>query len=220
MTATIVQLDPYTATAEALAAAYELRLTCHREGAADKPMKTYAEWVSMNRLIPSHRRRWHWATPGGYANLVWLTGSDSASVELCVAPPSRRQGIGGALLGVVRDQARRVSCRALIGSYATPAGAAFTGACGAKGGNAQHRSVLTMPPKQSMEAVAGYWLRSWTDHTPDDLLESYAAARNAICDAPHSEGAADERWTPQMVREFEAVVAQRGRQRGSQLPWT
>jgi mycothiol synthase len=212
MVVPITSLDPRTATAEELGTAYELRLACHREGAAGEPMQTGPEWVSMNLLVPSHLRRWHWTTAGGYANLVWLTGTNSANSELCVEAGHRRHGIGRALLDTVRDQARRLGCRTLIGSHATVAGAAFASACGAKIGNAQYRSVLVMPPRRAAAPVPGYSLRSWTSRAPDELLDSYAAARNAVNDSPQTEGSAEDTWTPEIVREFEAVVAERGRE--------
>jgi hypothetical protein len=36
----VATLDPFTATAAGLSAAYDLRLACHREGSADEPMQT------------------------------------------------------------------------------------------------------------------------------------------------------------------------------------
>lgn len=56
-------------------------------------------------------------------------------------------------------------------------------------------------------AVPGYRLVRWTGACPDGLLASYADARAAINDAPHAD---DESWSPERVRDLEAVVARRG----------
>jgi mycothiol synthase len=53
---------------------------------------------------------------------------------------------------------------------------------------------------------AGYRLARWTGSTPDDLLVSYATARNAIREAPHGELSFTEpAWTPDGVRDEEAI---------------
>jgi mycothiol synthase len=75
------------------------------------------------------------------------------------------------------------------------------------------RSVLPLPLRTPpVPAVAGYELVSWTGPTPDDLLESYARARHAINDAPHDDAIADERFTPERIRDIEAAVARRDRE--------
>ncbi len=40
---------------------------------------------------------------------------------------------------------------------------------------------------------------------------SYARARDAISDAPHTEGADEPRWTVETVRDFEEALVLRGR---------
>jgi mycothiol synthase len=213
MPVTIAVLDPVTAAPHELRGAYELMVAGYQEAAAEEPVLTYPEWVLMNQLVPAHLRRWHWTTPGGYANLVWMVDARSADTEVFVAAEQRRQGIGTALLDAAREQARGLGCRTLFGSSTTTGGALFAAARGASAGNSQYRSILTMPPAPvALDPVSGYRLRSWTEHAPEELVASYALARNAIHDAPQSDGAEEEQWTPQMVRDFEAVTAQRGRQ--------
>ena len=52
---------------------------------------------------------------------------------------------------------------------------------------------------------------SWVDAVPQELLDTYAIARNAINDAP-ADAFDREVWTSQRVRELEQVVAARGAQ--------
>ena len=59
----------------------------------------------------------------------------------------------------------------------------------------------------------GYRLRSWTGAAPDDLLVSYAVARQAIDDSVSGTMRWDEpRWTPERVRAEEARRASAGRE--------
>jgi mycothiol synthase len=61
-----------------------------------------------------------------------------------------------------------------------------------------------------VEAAPGYRLARWTGTAPEDLLASYATARNAIRQAPHGDMSFTEpEWTPQRVRDEEAMI--RGR---------
>jgi GNAT superfamily N-acetyltransferase len=58
--------------------------------------------------------------------------------------------------------------------------------------------------------VDGFALRSWTDRTPDDLLDTLVDARDAINDAPSTPGIEPDRFSPARVRELEETVARRG----------
>jgi GNAT superfamily N-acetyltransferase len=65
------------------------------------------------------------------------------------------------------------------------------------------RLPLTTAP---VPAVDGYRTVSWTGAAPEELLVSYAEARDAINDAPHDEAIDDERYTPERIRAMESVV--------------
>jgi hypothetical protein len=58
----------------------------------------------------------------------------------------------------------------------------------------------------------GYSLRSWIGRTPDELVESYAAARQAMNDAPMPGGSEAEEWTVAEVRRSEETGIRRGRE--------
>jgi hypothetical protein len=112
----------------------------------------------------------------------------------------------------VREQANRRGVHTLVGDHATEAGARFAAEAGASERQRVVRSVLRLPPAEPLaEAVTGYRLQSWAGAAPDALLDSFAAARNAINDAPDF----DEDpavWSPRLVRDLEAAVARRDRE--------
>jgi hypothetical protein len=74
-------------------------------------------------------------------------------------------------------------------------------------------NALRLPAELPVPAPpAGYRLRSWVARTPEELIASYARARNAINDAPHDAAAGAEYWTPDRLRDLEAAVARRPQQ--------
>ncbi len=211
MSPTIEPLDPTTAGDAELAATYALRLACHNEAAPDEPMVAYPDWLALNRISPPHVRRWHWRSEYGYAQLVQIVDAPGGIVEVCVAAPVRRRGLGRALLDRVRAQARAAGCETLMGWFGLPAGAEFTRAVGGRIGNSRHVQVLAMPGRLGRSTVpADYRLRSWVGAAPEDLVDSYATALNAINDAPSTAGEPEYEWTPALVREQETAVARRG----------
>ncbi|MCI0687937.1 MAG: GNAT family N-acetyltransferase [Sporichthyaceae bacterium] len=200
MSPTIEPLDPTTAGDAELAATYALRLACHNEAAPDEPMVAYPDWLALNRISPPHVRRWHWRSEYGYAQLVQIVDAPGGIVEVCVAAPVRRRGLGRALLDRVRAQARAAGCETLMGWFGLPAGAEFTRAVGGRIGNSRHVQVLAMPGRLGRSTVpADYRLRSWVGAAPEDLVDSYATALNAINDAPSTAGEPEYEWTPALV---------------------
>ncbi|MFF0390003.1 GNAT family N-acetyltransferase [Kitasatospora sp. NPDC004615] len=58
---------------------------------------------------------------------------------------------------------------------------------------------------------AGYRLTQWTGACPEELVDSYAAARRAIQDAPSGRSSHREpAWTPELVRDADRELAQAG----------
>jgi len=107
------------------------------------------------------------------------------------------------------DQARAVGCKHLVGGHLDADG--FVRAVGARDTvDRVRRSVLRFPlTTPPVSPVEGYRVVSWTGAAPAELLESYAAARNAINDAPHDESIDDERYTPERIRAMESSVERR-----------
>ncbi|HEV2591613.1 MAG TPA: GNAT family N-acetyltransferase, partial [Gaiellaceae bacterium] len=98
--------------------------------------------------------------------------------------------------------------------YLTPEGAAFAHALGAQDEQRDVQSELDFRAAALLEPVVphGYELRSWIGAAPDEFVESYALARNAIDDAPAPDGQTFPAWTVDYVRAQEEAVARRGRE--------
>jgi GNAT superfamily N-acetyltransferase len=179
------------------------------------PYRTADETAAYFRYPPPYERRPLWVAGDieGFAGLFITEGSDSAWLQLAVAAASRRRGLGRALFETAVAEARTSGCTALAGRHASPAGAAFAHALGATETRADVTSVLDLgSARLEVEPVAGYELLSWGDPVPDDLVESYAAARNAINDAPAANEGEQYLWTVDTVRGQEATLAERGRE--------
>ena len=210
--ARVRELDATTAPVHELEGVHAVELAC----AVDDVLFTPAEAIAFMRAVPSlgERRRWiagDDAAVVGAAVLFRAPGSTSAWVDVLVAPDARRRGIGRALLAAVRAGAPD---RVLLGEHATADGAAFARAVGAVGDARRVRSVLDLPnaPLPPAAPPHGYQLHSWVGAAPDDLVESYARARNAINDAPLADGEEPDTWDVARVRDNEATLARRSRQ--------
>jgi RimJ/RimL family protein N-acetyltransferase len=71
--------------------------------------------------------------------------------------------------------------------------------------------VSADPARWQAPAAAGYRLAEWTGRVPAELLLSYAAARNAIREAPRDGLSFTEpEWTAQRVRDEEDTAVARG----------
>jgi GNAT superfamily N-acetyltransferase len=206
----VVPLHPAEAGDEVLAQVWELNRLLAAPG---EPVRSRADLVRSLRGGPSAARRWYWlAGADGYTSLLVKDGSTTGFLtEFIVAPGARRQGIGRALVSAAADQARAVGCKHLVGGYLDADVAGFVRAVGARNTTDRvRRSVLRLPlTTPPVPAVRGYRVVSWTGAAPEELLVSYAEARNAINDAPHDESIDDERYTPEMIRAMESVVERR-----------
>jgi GNAT superfamily N-acetyltransferase len=137
-------------------------------------------------------------------------------VEITVHPRWRRRGVATTLLRAVLPVFVEVHLTAV--EVAVRTGEPGEHWAAALGFTLVHETVLqqllfagTDPPgEQAATPPPGYQLRTWTGSAPEDLLASYAAARNAITDAPQGESSEVEpRWTPERVREAEHDVRER-----------
>lgn len=67
------------------------------------------------------------------------------------------------------------------------------------------------PGLWDVEVPAGFRLAQWADAAPESLVAAFAAARNAIADAPHGESSYQhEEWTVARVRQVEADTRDAG----------
>jgi GNAT superfamily N-acetyltransferase len=140
-----------------------------------------------------------------------------AMLEVRVVPESRRQGIGTAVMDFILPQLR-ASGRKVVAAFDVRVGGAGELWAGATGFTRTHEMVLQTlevnsadPALWRVPAPAGFGAIRWVDAAPDDVVESFAAARTAIRDAPRGDASYEEpAWTAQRVREHEATFRERG----------
>jgi GNAT superfamily N-acetyltransferase len=205
----IEAVDPTTASDETLRAIYLI------EAAADAThWDGESHAVGFMRYPPAGERRLHWLAledgePIGFVRLG-VSRDSLAWLHLHVLPDHRRRGVGRALFDVARAAA---GDRPIGGHHSTADGAAFADALGAKSEHRDVRSELRLRDAGLPEPVvpAGYELRSWFGAVPEELVVSFASARNAIDDAPGPAGQTYESWTVARVRGLEDALERRGR---------
>ncbi len=153
----------------------------------------------------SDERRWS-ATLGGDVVGAASAGPNPGAtfVRVFVDDRARRRGVGRALLQAVRDSAAPGSVLRGIVVAGGP-GSAFADSLGA---TVRARLVvleLRLPAPISVPPMPdGYSFRAWSGRTPDGLLDSYAAVKCHIADAPDSTAQLDPEWTPERVRAAES----------------
>jgi ribosomal protein S18 acetylase RimI-like enzyme len=151
-----------------------------------------------------------------------LVGAGSLSVygpgfvyaDLAVLSEYRRSGIGTTVLDLLRAAARDAGASSFFGHHWGKEGEAFAAHVGARDDHRDVRATLDLRTATLSEPVVpeGWRLMTWVGPAPEDLLESYARARDAINDAPMPEGSAPPTITAEDVRELEETAAKRGRE--------
>lgn len=149
-------------------------------------------------------------TAAGWLHLPMKDNTGTALIVIRVRPDLRRRGIATDFLRALIPEARAAGRTRLIGQTDSHGpGEAWGATVGLRPKLRFVEQHLTLaesdPARWDHSAPAGYRLRSWTGAAPDELLESYAVARQAIEDAVKGDLRWDEpRWTPERVREEEA----------------
>jgi mycothiol synthase len=212
------EIDPPTAPVELLHALHRLELSAMGEITPLEPPRTVENAISFWRNPPEGETRRYWIAEVnddavGSAGL-YVHGPKFVYVEVYVLPESRRRRIGTALLDAVRAAARVEGIASFWGHHTRANGAAFASAVGAVDDQRDVRSMLQLREADLPEPAVpvGYSLRSWIGRTPDELVESYAAARQAMNDAPMPGGSEAEEWTVAEVRRSEETGIRRGRE--------
>jgi len=166
----------------------------------------------------------HWAAYQAQRLVGWarlrLPTEENAGVvklEVVVHPELRRQGIGTAMLRAVLPTILDTRRGVVIGSglKGDGAGAAWVSHLGftvTASTVMQRLAVKSVPPGLwGVPTPSGYRLTNWIGTTPDDLIDSYAAARPAIRDAPLGQATyVETAWTVALVRETERELSERG----------
>jgi GNAT superfamily N-acetyltransferase len=210
-------LDAAAASEDVLDRVYEVMAACHAEVSPEAPYRSRDEAVAFLRHPPGSETREYWIAESegegvGFGQLAVGSALPTARIEILVHPDRRRAGHGTALLDAVQRQAAAHGARVLIGSHATESGSRFAAAVGAIDTQREVHSVLRLPLAVALVPVPGYRLRSWVGATPDELLDSFARAREAINDAPFPSDEEVAVWDGARVRDLEAALERRDRE--------
>lgn len=168
-------------------------------------------------LGPAHR--WSARLDGalvGFADL-YVPWDHAALLEIVVHPRARSRGVGTALLRTLLTEVESRGRGQIEGWQITRNGdgARWAANRGFRTVNSSILQQLTLAQVDSelwhVPVPPGYRLVRWTGRAPDDLLESYSAARNAIHDAPTgAQTSPSPHWTPERTREAEREYLDRG----------
>jgi mycothiol synthase len=209
------ELDAASAGDGELLALHRLEAACAPPG---EPLRAPEQSLAFYRHWPAGevRRRWlaeHGGEPMGSAAL-FVHAPAFVYVEILVHEEKRRHGIGSALLERVRDAARDEGIRSFFGHHWDETGAAFAAHVGAHDDQRDVRSVLDLRTAllPAPSVPLGWRLRSWVGSAPEELVESFATARDAMNDAPAPAGVEGWTTTVEEVRRNEQSAAARGRE--------
>ncbi|WP_372663196.1 GNAT family N-acetyltransferase [Amycolatopsis kentuckyensis] len=218
----IARFDPAVAD---LARCHDLLVASHLADRPGEPPLPLAELAGRwTRSLPGMGSAERWlGFRGGdlvaLAQVHFLDAENSAIglTHVVVHPAARRAGIGGAMLRTVLPVLRERGRRVVEGweVVAGTAGEPWAAAMGFRPVRTIVRQALVTAEadrsRWDVPVPAGYRLLRWAGAAPDAVLESYAAARGAIHDAPLGEsGYRWPQWSPARVRAAEAEAREQG----------
>lgn len=210
----IRELDPRSASDEELLRLHALQEACAPPG---EPFRAPALSLGYYRHAQAKARRRRWVAEEGdaavaTAGLFVLPGL--AQAELEVLPSHRRRGIGSNLLELMCAAAREEGVTSFFGHHFDAAGAAFAAQAGARDDQRDVRARLDLRSAQLPDPVvpAGWRLMTWIGAAPEELVHSFAKARDAMRDAPMPGEMATAPTTVEDVRSIERTAALRGRE--------
>jgi len=220
----INRFEPASASAAELSEYVGVQLAASSvDESHERALSADSALASLTRPPSPGQRRIHWVArcpvadaPAGVSRLALFGAADSdlAAISITVHPGHRRRGIGTALL---RELAMAAGSRNNLFIENIRPGTPPQAFADHHGFAVVQRTVqlsldlaLTDRARWQVPASAGYRLAHWTDAAPEDLLTSYATARNAISQAPRGGMSFTEpEWSPQRVRDEEAAIRAR-----------
>jgi GNAT superfamily N-acetyltransferase len=225
----VVPLDPETATAADIAAVHEVLAAASAVDCPRDPVPVLDDIRARIRSRRDDRPRWHFVARDGETTVGWaalrlslLDNTHLGMADVTVHPLHRRQGIGSTLLRTIVAMLTAEDRRVLFGeTMAGTAGDDFCRALGAELAQVGRNSLLRMAEVDwaDVETTAaakhpGYRLEAWADRSPDELVDGYATAKNAMNDAPHDGVEFTEFvYTADIIRQDEAAARARGEAR-------
>lgn len=223
MGVTVEKFDPTHASEADLRAFHGVMAARYADDRPRWTVPTYEEMLFRLRtpfqgLGPSHR--WSARLDGelaGFAELLLADWEHAALLEIVVHPRARRREVGTTVLRALLPEVEARGRTQLEGWQITKDadGARWAANRGFRTVNTNILQSLTFTEVDSalwdVPVTPGYRLVRWTSRAPDDLLSSYADARNAIHDAPMGEqNVPPPQWTPERTRESEQDYLDRG----------
>ena len=209
----VEEIDARTAPDELLLAMHAVEEACSHERPFREPSLSLAYYRYWSDQLRRRFVAWEGDELAGGAVLM-IPSPTFVVADVLVRPESRRRGIGAALLEAVKAAAREEGVASFFGHHRDEAGAAFARFAGAVDDQCDVAAALPLREVVLPEPRVpdGWRLRSWSGPAPDELIVSYAEARNAINDAPApgdaDYGVTDVAW----VRAMEETAAARGRE--------
>jgi mycothiol synthase len=221
----IEQFEPSLASDSAFASYHRVVVASQAADRPEEPRLPLQELIGrLTSPFPGARAVAHWvaALDGevvAVAEVDFLDeeNHDIAIAEIHVHPANRRRGIGTALLRALLPELKSQECR-VVESWRVVSGTAgehWAEHMGFRTVRAIARQMLVLPEIDrslwEVEVPPGYRLLRWVGTTPDDVVESYAAARDAIHDAPLGQSEYQwPRWTVERLRATEAEWRSQG----------
>ncbi|MFD8478183.1 GNAT family N-acetyltransferase [Kitasatospora sp. NPDC059673] len=215
MTLDIRPLDPRTASEPLLSDYHLMRAAVVAEDFPEDPPLTYEGAIGRLRTPPVEDgvcRFWTGHLDGRVAGSARVSlpedsNSGIAGVEVHVHPELRRRGIGTALIRTALAAVRESGRGTILGVPMKPdsPGAHWAALMGFRVTHSTVMQVLLVAeaPRAlwDVPVPARYRLAHWNGATPEQFIDSYAVARQAIHDAPLGDTSYRETvWTPELIR--------------------
>ncbi|WP_042372437.1 GNAT family N-acetyltransferase, partial [Streptacidiphilus neutrinimicus] len=219
--------DPKLASPDELRDWYRLFVEVSLADASGAVVPAYDTYVrQLGASAPGRwtRMRWEARDAGqllGTASATFPIGENSAYTKIAVrvAAQVRRGGVGTGLLRAMLPEMRERGCRTVgCEVKADSDGERWTDALGFRPvlRLTEHRLDITGadPARWQAQPAPGFRLRRWTGTAPDDLVEGFVGALNAMADQPLGEVSFQHpTWTVERVRRREADVLRAGQSR-------
>ena len=223
MTLEIAPFAPGLASPDELRAWYEVFVAVSPDFSS-VPVPSYHPFVQqLCRPMSYHGLQQRWAARDnrrllGTANAIFPADENSGLVVITVRVPAqnRREGVGTRLLRAMLPQIHEQGCRTINGTVKAGAdGEKWANTLGFKTvlQRSSHHLDITNADlaRWQVQPPLGFRLHQWTDTAPDDLVQGFARARNAIADSPTGESSYQHpSWTAERVRQYEARTLKSG----------
>lgn len=210
----IEEVDGETAPEALLRALHLIEVDADPLAPGEPPRPVQEAIDSYRNPGTADRTRWLAIVDGEPAGSASLADHGGGLVigQVLVRPAFRRRGIGRSLFDALVTRARSDGVTSFFGEYAADDGAAFARAVGAVDDQRHVVSVLDLRRAELPAAAVPdeVELRSWTGAAPDDVVESFVEARNAMADAPVPGGGGMPAWTVETQRGDEERCLVRG----------